>query len=871
MFGDENLIKNMLLMNAQNKSANELENLSQKYFLGLGVDKDYALAFQLTKMAADKNNKQSQLNLAYFYLHGYGVKPNVDKAIEIYEKLAKSKNKSAINQLERIYGSDEYKRKDILKAVEYHKLGASLGAQNSLYNLAVSYMKGWGVEQNYAEAKKYFEIAAKKGMKEAWCELGGIYEYGFGVDKDLTKAFACYKKAADLGHFPALCNVGNFYFEGRGVEKDYQKAYECVKKAADENVPVAIYSLGYMYYTGKGVEKDIDKARDLFFKAAEMEDGQANYMLGYLYHLGIGVEQNDKTAIAYYEKAAALGEENAIADIGTMYYKGQGVEKDLEKAIEFFKKASEMGSGLAQCNLAVAYINGEGVEKDLDKAMQILNNVDDEFCDKYYYLGAIAFECIAGEEKTKETVEKAIENFNKYLEFSQNYANTRYAPIVNLKLAQAYLDLYYFDQINTNNRSRQHFSIPNENREKAKEYLKIAQNMEHNFSASNLEIFKKNQKFVEDLLNDEQADISKYTYKDFKKQFYGQHENLFLMTKKQEFELFDDGVKFYFDKRDRAQEIAEAKSSLTNEQFEKRKPVIIKKLEELKIANIEEKITAMKNAEIQKVQSVDVDFSNSVINIDKFLEEILHYLFVDCLYDYKLDVYKKIITDTQEDVKNKAKEMSVDFLKEMNLILNGIDKSLPLSQEVLAKKVEIFTSKFNKNFEMKSLAAEQIEKLENYYNDNKDSLTDQEKGIIKKIFDIAEARKLLSETTKSEKFELGSLFYLAYTDADTSQNILPQKVIDPMMIGFALEVGNDKLSASEGLQKLNELLIKVEKFRVVVRNVASHKSILTQSAVELGFNICIVQDNSIFKLLDELFGEFLNKKYIEQLTNNIEI
>ena len=77
------------------------------------------------------------------------------------------------------------------------------------------------------------------------------------------------------------------------------------------------------------------------------------------------------------------------------------------------------------------------------------------------------------------------------------------------------------------------------------------------------------------------------------------------------------------------------------------------------------------------------------------------------------------------------------------------------------------------------------------------------------------------------------------------------------------------MTQNEAALKLSELLVKVEMFRVIVRNVASHKTTLTQSAVEHGINISIVQENSILKLLDELFGDFLNKKYVDQIVNSL--
>ena len=92
----------------------------------------------------------------------------------------------------------------------------------------------------------------------------------------------------------------------------------------------------------------------------------------------------------------------------------------------------------------------------------------------------------------------------------------------------------------------------------------------------------------------------------------------------------------------------------------------------------------------------------------------------------------------------------------------------------------------------------------------------------------------------------------------SNENKLKQEVLN-----FVQSV-NPKLTQEEVYLKLHELILKVEQFRVMVRNVASHKSILTQNLIEKGINLCIVQESSIFNLLDELFGE-----YIENQTNII--
>ncbi len=870
MFDNEDLVKRLMLENAHKKSAKELIVLADNYYRGINVTKDLELAFKLTKMSAEKGLKLAQYNLAYMYLHGEGTTQNVDKTIEILAPMSKKGDIKALDQLSEIYASNKYGKQDVKIAVKYYQMGAKAGSKYCIFNLAKSYHEGIGIEIDYAQAKKYYELAAKKGLPDAYTNLGCMYEFGVGVEKDINKAIEYFKIAAEKGSVTALTNLGNAYFDGRGVEQNFEKAYECMVKGVEQNHPQAKYGLAYMYYKGKFVEHDIKKAFELFNEAAAQNEPQSNYMLGYMYNVGEGVEQDLQKAFEYYQTSAALGYEDAFSDIGTMYMQGRGVERDVDIANQFFIKGSDLGSNLAKCNLAASYVNGTGYEKDFQKAIDILKTINDDFNDKYYYLGVITHECINGLNKTKEVINEALEYYNKYIELTPDTQDTKYVSMVYYKMAEAYLDLYYLDEASTNNRNKEHFSKQNPNREKAKECLRLAKEKLLVLDEEALKILKSDINIAEDLLNDEGLDLSQFTYETFKEQFFGKLDNLFLLTNKKEFELFEDGVKYYFNKRETEKEIKQ-KLELEENNFEKRKSLIRKKLEEMQVENIDEKLEEIRLKNLEKSKNnMKVDFSTSVINIDKFLEDVLHYLFVDCLYDHKEALYKKIVAKNIEEIKELLKDCSTDTLKELNLILNGIDKSISLKQDVMTKKLEIFAEKFNKNWNWKSISEDKITDLKTYYDNEKDNLDPKETKLINKMLENSKARIEYAEMEKTEKFELGSLFYMAFTDANVAHGAVVQKIIDPAFLEFATSVKED-LSITEASLKLRELFIKVEMFRVIVRNVASHKSTLNQAAVEKGINISIVQENSIFKLLDEMFGDFLNQKYVEKIVSNLEI
>ena len=154
------------------------------------------------------------------------------------------------------------------------------------------------------------------------------------------------------------------------------------------------------------------------------------------------------------------------------------------------------------------------------------------------------------QEKTTELIHDAISHFDKYVEMSKTADEARYLPIVYYMLYESYLELYYLDQANEKVRTRQHFAKINKNREKAKEYLQVVQSIKHTIDsdlvAKNLD---NDLRIAEDLLNDNSLDLSQLTYKQFKDQYFGKYDNLFLLTHKKEYELFEDGIKYYFEKR----------------------------------------------------------------------------------------------------------------------------------------------------------------------------------------------------------------------------------------------------------------------------------------------------------------------------------
>ncbi len=101
------------------------------YFVGQGVERDYAEAVKWYRRAADQNLVSAQISLGYCYEHGQGVDQDVTEAVKWFRKAAEQN---------------------------------SAGAQ---YALGKHYAEGTGVEKDYVEAYAWFNLAVKNYGPEA--------------------------------------------------------------------------------------------------------------------------------------------------------------------------------------------------------------------------------------------------------------------------------------------------------------------------------------------------------------------------------------------------------------------------------------------------------------------------------------------------------------------------------------------------------------------------------------------------------------------------------------------------------------------------------------------------------------------------------
>jgi len=312
----------------------DLYNQATKFHNGQGVQKDYAEALRLYKLAADQGYPNAQCNLGLMYHNGLGAK------------------------------------QDYIEALRLFRLAADQGYATAQNNLGLMYYHGFGVKQDFLEALRLYKLASDQGLLTAYNNLGMIFKYGRGVKKDYSEAVRLFTFAADRGYANAQYNLASLYKKGRGVKQDFDEAIRLYRLAADQGLITAQNHLGLMFKYGRGVKRDYNEAVRLFKLAADHGSASARYNLASLYIKGQGVKQDYGEAILLFKLAADQGYAKAQGNLACLFEKGEGTTQDYSEAFRLYKLAAEQGNANAQYHLATMYENGNGVKQDCLEALK---------------------------------------------------------------------------------------------------------------------------------------------------------------------------------------------------------------------------------------------------------------------------------------------------------------------------------------------------------------------------------------------------------------------------------------------------------------------------------------------------------------------
>ena len=587
--------------------------------------------------------------------------------------------------------------------------------------------------------------------------------------------------------------------------------------------------LGLKYFR-KGPNQNYQIAFEIFSMAAEEDYPSAIVYVARMYNEGLYVRKSVTKAVRLLKRASSLGSINAKCILGGMATRQESSETPIESALHYFTEAADLGSLYAKFCLANVYKSGIGIEKDRDKAIEHYS------------------ECVKANHVSKNMGILAESYFS---------------------LIQCYLEKHYIEEANTVRDVAYYNSTEKKNKEKAKFYLEEAKKIKDLVSPKIKESYENALEVFASILNETDVELSKMSYGEFRQKYYNKHPRIFLPTKKTEHLIYTDGIKNYFFKRDDSQEELEYSLRQRKDLLERRKIVLKKLITDLGISSSPEASLAQTtlddlNKDLENFKtSYLTDYSTCVINLDKYLEEILHYIFVIELQNHKKDVINFQIDSQENLIVKLTNKLSIEKLKNLNSLVNGINPNTGIDKIDEEKHKQLFSSFITKMIERKTpkSISNRLNKL-NEYHDECPTIDQDEIDLIKEVNELNNRVAEREKIQINPAFQLGSLFDLTFVDhgaEDDSMKLSTPNKLNEEVLDFA-QIINPEMTRTEIYLKLHELILKIEHFRVMIRNVASHKSILTQNLMEKGLNLCIVQESSVFNLLDELFGQYIESK-----------
>ncbi len=221
------------------------------YQNGYGVEKNYSVAFDCYKKAADQNDATAQNNLGYMYEHGLGVAENTTLAIEWYMKSANQGYAEAQYNIGYIYEIGKGVAENMQLAIEWYQKAAVKENPEAQYNLGLIYENGDGVTEDLEVALDWYKKAAAQQNADAQYHLGLIVDKGIGVIEDVILAAKWYEKAASQGHEEAQYSLGTFYEDGRRGTKNKVLAKMWYQKSAAQGHKLAQLKLNEGIITHK--------------------------------------------------------------------------------------------------------------------------------------------------------------------------------------------------------------------------------------------------------------------------------------------------------------------------------------------------------------------------------------------------------------------------------------------------------------------------------------------------------------------------------------------------------------------------------------------------------------------------------------------
>ena len=206
---------------------------------GLGVEQDYALAYELALQAAHAGHIGARFQVARAELDGVGTQRDVASARRWLEALAEQEYAEAYVHLGRSYRRSVAKEPDPELAKQWYERAWSAGQADGLLGLAYMHKDGELGEPDVEKAKTLLETAASAGSGGAQVALGHMLATGEGIGKDESRALTLFRAAAAQSNPLAYLWLGHMLEAGAGVATDIEAAITWYRRGAQAGLSEA--------------------------------------------------------------------------------------------------------------------------------------------------------------------------------------------------------------------------------------------------------------------------------------------------------------------------------------------------------------------------------------------------------------------------------------------------------------------------------------------------------------------------------------------------------------------------------------------------------------------------------------------------------
>jgi TPR repeat protein len=248
--------------------------LADRFFSGLGVDRNLRLAHRNYLLAAEAGLVRAMNSVGCMYVRGIGVSVSAETAQEWFQRSSDDSDPEGMFHLGTLL--------DDRVAMTRRRLLTHTKAKDESFRT--------GVVRTMRYIEKLWKDASELGHSGAMNALGSLYEHAdpvgtAGVTRDLSKALHWYTRSAELDNAVAQNNVGSFCYVGKPPMKgpNYTKAREWFERAAEQSDPVGLNNLGICYELGRGgVAQDLARASTLYAQSAAQGNPSAMNNWGFM-------------------------------------------------------------------------------------------------------------------------------------------------------------------------------------------------------------------------------------------------------------------------------------------------------------------------------------------------------------------------------------------------------------------------------------------------------------------------------------------------------------------------------------------------------------------------------------------------------------